>query len=331
MMLRRLLCSLCALIALAACDPLAPDPTLAALQRAARQATPTAIPPTAVPSLTPTITPTPTATPTPTPTFPPTPTPFLCREARGQTVELTFFSPIARQDLPYRVYLPPCYAETQRRYPFVILLHGQGGDQTDWTAIGVQRAYEAALRRGDAPPMLLIMPAGGALADENSFAEGRSWASVILQELLPNIERNFCTWNAREGRAIGGFSRGGFWALHIAFRHPDLFGTVGAHSPALYEDNAPPNANPITLGRTVEFPLGAQPRLWIDIGAQDERALTVTRFADALIERGVAVSFARYPTGDHDISYWTEHVAEYLAFYGQLWSRDVRDLPSCLE
>ncbi|MCS6870134.1 MAG: esterase family protein, partial [Anaerolineae bacterium] len=264
----RLLVSLCVLIALTACDPLAPDPTVAALQRAARQATATPILPTAVPSLTPTVTPTPTATPTPTPTFPPTPTPFLCREAHGQTVELTFLSKIARQELPYRVYLPPCYAETERRYPFVILLHGQGGDQSDWTAIGVQRAYEAAFRTGDLPPMILVMPSGGTLADENSFARSRSWASVILEELLPNVEQNFCTWNAREGRAIGGISRGGFWALHIAFRYPELFGAVGAHSPALYEDNAPPDANPLFLARKVTFPLGAQPRLWIDIGLQ---------------------------------------------------------------
>ncbi|MFQ3536446.1 MAG: alpha/beta hydrolase-fold protein [Aggregatilineales bacterium] len=330
-MLRRLLSALSALIALTACDPLAPDPTIAALQRAALQPTVTPIPPTAVPSLTPTITPTPTATPTPTPTFPPTPTSYLCLEARGQTVELSFFSQIARQDLAYRVYLPPCYAETQRRYPFVVLLHGQGGDQSDWTAIGAQRAYESALRAGAVPPMLLIMPSGGALADENSFAEGRSWASVVLQELLPNVERNFCTWNAREGRAIGGFSRGGFWALHIAFRYPEFFGTVGAHSPALYEDNAPPNANPLDLARTAAFPPGAQPRLWIDIGLQDDREATVTRFVNTLVERGIAISFTRYSVGEHDIAYWTEHAAEYLIFYGQLWPRDVRDLPTCLE
>ncbi|PJF36223.1 MAG: hypothetical protein CUN49_06535 [Candidatus Thermofonsia Clade 1 bacterium] len=331
MTIRYLLLSLCALLALAACDPLAPDPTAAALQRAARQATITPLLPTAVPSLTPTITPTPTVTPTATPTFPPTPTPYRCPEERGQTVELSFFSQIAQQSFVYRAYLPPCYAETQRRYPFAILLHRQGGDQADWTAVGVQRAYEAALKAGEVPPMILIMPAGGQLADQNIFAEARSWASVILDDLLPAVEKNFCTWNAREGRAVGGISRGAFWALYIGFRYPELFGAVGAHSPALYEDNAPPEANPLALARTVTFPLGAQPRFWIDIGAQDELEPTVTQFANTLIERGILVSFTRYPGGNHDIAYWTEHVREYLTFYGQLWPHDVRDLPSCLE
>jgi enterochelin esterase-like enzyme len=331
MMPRYLLISLCALIVLAACDPLAPDPTEVALQRAARQPTAAPILPTAVPSLTPTVTPTPTATPTATPTFPPTPTPFVCDEPSGQTVELSFFSARAQQTLPYRVYLPPCYAQTQRRYPFVILLHGQGGDHRDWTAIGVQRSYERALRAGNVPPMILVMPSGGTLADENRFTESRSWAAVILEELLPAIERDFCTWNAREGRAIGGFSRGAFWALYIAFRYPELFGAVGAHSPALYEDNAPPDANPLFLARTVAFPLGAQPRLWLDIGEQDDLLPTVAQFAQTLIERGVVFTFTRYPLSAHDIAYWTEHAADYLVFYGQLWSHDVRDLPSCLE
>ncbi|MCE7945800.1 MAG: hypothetical protein DYG88_00050 [Chloroflexi bacterium CFX4] len=331
MILKRLFISLCALIAFPACDPLAPDPTAAALQRAARTPSATPVPPTAVPSLTPTATATPTITPTPTPTFPPTATPYICTDQRGQTIDLTFFSEIARRDFPYRVYLPPCYAETQRRYPFVVLLHGQGGDHRDWTAFGVQRAYESALRAGEVPPMILIMPGGAELADTDIFAAARSWESVILDDLLPTVEKNFCTWNVREGRAIGGFSRGAFWALSITFRNPSVFGAVGAHSPALYEDNAPPAVNPLALARSIAFPPGAQPRIWVDVGRQDSVWETTAEFADTLTERGINVTFMLYPVGDHDISYWTEHATDYLAFYGQAWARDVRDLPSCLE
>src|SRR5436309_6631453 len=115
-MMRLKLCLLllmCGLIV--ACDPLAPDPTAIVI---VLSPTPTRTPlPTPLPE------PTETATPEP-PTEVPTATPWICGEAQGQIVNLTFSSRVARADVHYRIYLPPCYSETTRRYPYVILFHG---------------------------------------------------------------------------------------------------------------------------------------------------------------------------------------------------------------
>jgi enterochelin esterase-like enzyme len=222
-------------IFLLGCDPLAPEPTPIVI---VLTATPTPVP-TAVPSATPTITPTPTPEPTATPTFS-LPTPWVCNETKGRVLDLTFESKVARQTMPYRIYLPPCYTQTGKRYPYVILMHGSDRDEKEWTdLLKAHEAMDAGLALGALPPMILVMPGhgkalpstGNTLANMNSFVKGQSWESLILDELMPAIERSFCTWNDREGRAIGGISRGGFWAFSIAFRNPSLFSAIGGHSP----------------------------------------------------------------------------------------------------
>ncbi len=318
----------------AACDPLAPDPTSVALVRA----TPTPSPaPTAVPSRTPTRTPTPspthtpTITPTPLPTDTPPPTPFICRETQGQVVELTLRSEIAGRVVPYRAYLPPCYADSGKRYPYVILLHALDADYTQWIdLVKVGAAAEEGLALSALPPMILIMPDGGRLAAAETFRAGATWEDLILKELIPAVQTNFCTWEDRDGRAIGGISRGGFWAWSIGLRNPTLFSAVGGHSAAFYPDNAPASYNPMALARTVRFPPGQQPRLWLDVGDQDLAKENLDAVREAFAKREIDLTYTVIPGGEHTNAYWAENASAYLAFYGALWPKNLADLPSCL-
>ncbi len=323
-MLRLKLCLLLVLACLiVACDPLAPDPTRVVI----------ILTPTSTPTPLPTPIPEPSDTPTPPPpTASPTATPWVCREKQGQLVNLSFSSKVARADIAYRVYLPSCYGETTRRYPYVILMHGSDADQTQWTEqLNVHEVLEAGLAANALPPMILIMPDGGDLANTNVFKDGASWESVVVDELVPEVEKNFCTWNAREGRAIGGISRGGFWAFEIAFRHFDLFGAVGGHSPFFDPEIAPPAYNPLSLAKTVQFPPGLQPRIWLDAGKDDYARPNVEVFQRTLAGRNIDPGYTMNPTGKHEVAYWAQHVAEYLSFYGQTWPRNIEDLPSCLQ
>jgi enterochelin esterase-like enzyme len=276
-------------------------------------------------------TPVPTETPTPTPTPLPTATPFVCNESAGQIVSDTFTSAIIGGEVPYTMYLPPCFFETWRRYPYVVLLHGTGYDEEMWLDLGVATALDKGIRTGTLPPMVLIMPDGGMLAESNEAPVEQSWEAVILDELLPMLESyktGYCLWGAREGRAIGGISRGGFWAFSIALRHPDLFSAVGGHSPHFDPDHVGEEINPLDLASQPGLSKTA-PRIWMDNAASDYVGPMVERMAQTLQERGVAHEYIIHPTGGHEMSYWTAHAAEYLAFYGQKWPRDVLELPSC--
>src|SRR5260221_14696711 len=59
------------------------------------------------------------------------------------------------------------------------------------------------------------------------------YGEFVIKDLLPGIERQFRVSKVRSGRGIGGLSLGGFWALKIAFLHPDLFAAVGGDSPGV--------------------------------------------------------------------------------------------------
>jgi enterochelin esterase-like enzyme len=306
-----------------ACEPLAPEPTPVVI---VLSSTPTRPP---VPTATPP--PTDTSTPPP-PTETPTATPWVCTETQGQVLTLSFPSKIARTEVHYRVYLPPCYGSTTRRYPYVILMHGSDADHTEWTdQLNIQGALDTGLATKSLPPMILVMPEGGVLANTNVFRDGASWDNVVVNELMPEIEKNFCTWNTRDGRAIGGISRGGFWAFEIAFRRPDMFGAIGGHSPFFDPQIAPPAYNPLSLAKTVQFPPGLQPRIWVDTGKDDYARPNIDVFQKTLANRNIDPGYTMNPTGQHDVAYWAAHVSEYLAFYGQTWPRNVMDLPSCLQ
>ncbi|MEP7287115.1 MAG: alpha/beta hydrolase-fold protein [Chloroflexota bacterium] len=328
---------LCILFALAclliACDPLAPDAPRKVI----------VVTQTTAPTLFPTVALTITQTPLPTSTIQPTEiateaaisvpeaTAFVCNTSKGQILDLSFISKIAGT-VNYRAYLPPCYYESTRRYPYVILMPGSDQNQTEWTdLLKVHEALDAGIALKALPPMILIMTDGGDVMNTNVFTENASWESVIVKELMPEIEKSFCTWNAREGRAIGGISRGGFWAYEITFRFPDLFGAVGGHSAYFDLQNAPADYNPLSLAKTVEFAPGTQPRFWLDVGKDDDTRPNIEILQKTLAGRSIDSGYTMNSTGDHTIDYWAAHVTDYLSFYGQTWPRDVMELPSCLQ
>jgi enterochelin esterase-like enzyme len=275
-------------------------------------------------------TPIPSITPTLEPAGPPTATPFVCAETQGQIVSSSFTSSILGSEEDFLIYLPPCFYDTFQRYPYVILLHGTGYDETMWENLGVAAVMDQGVTKGTLPPMVLIMPDGGDLAELNDQPDGASYESLILDELIPTVEEDFCLWGSRQGRAIGGISRGGFWAFSIAFRHPELFSAVGGHSPHFDPDNASPDTNPLSLAGRVnldKFPL----RIYMDNGASDYVGENAIRMSEILRENGIVHDYLINPTGNHDMDYWAAHVAEYLSFYGQVWPHNVSALPSCLE
>jgi enterochelin esterase-like enzyme len=309
----------------AACDPMAVP--LATPQVIVVTAIPSDTPP---PTLTPTFTP--TRTPTPTPGFTPTPTTMPCMSEGGRVEEFNDnLSTTANENLRYRVYLPPCYQQSLKRFPVVYLLHGASYREDQWQNIGVVPALERAMRLDTLGPMILVMPFMGRIGTQNTFPPDPSYETVLLDELVPAVDRDFCTIRDRDYRAIGGISRGGFWAMSVAFRHPDVFGIVGGHSAALDVTAAPPAYNPLDLARNAPLLDDVDLRIYIDNGADDFVGMELQTFSNRLTNRQIAHTYSIYPTGEHNEDYWSSHVGEYLEFYGRTWETDINALPSCLE
>jgi len=282
----------------------------------------------ATPSLTPSLTPEPTATVTSpsTPTAIPSDTPMPATTAApqptasvplvGRVEQGAYLSQVTGREESYRIYLPPGYDQGDRRYPVLYLLHGWPYDETHWDMLGVDEVADQRIVSGVLQPFIIVLPGADAegLYVTTSGGAG-SFEEQLVNELMPHIDATFRSVQTREARAIGGISRGGVWALEIAFRHPDAFGIVGAHSPALSANRAPSVFDPFTL---MKEPAVGRLRIYLSAGDADWARPTTVEFHQALDQQGITHQFAIH-AGAHQDRLWSEHLGEYLAFYAAGW------------
>ncbi len=147
----------------------------------------------------------------------------------------TFQSRVAGAVVGYYYYLPPAYeADTGKRYPVIYWLHGLNGVPA--SANPVVAALDAGIKAGTAPAMILVSctdPTKRSMWTDSK--DGRvPVETVIVQELVPHIDATFRTIATRQGRAIEGYSMGGYGAAYLGFKYPDTFGVVSILAGALH-------------------------------------------------------------------------------------------------
>jgi S-formylglutathione hydrolase FrmB len=120
------------------------------------------------------------------------------------------------------------YSTTTRRYPVMYLLHGGQQDFRKFDFEDDIRGLTAGKR------LIVVMPDGGAAGwysnPVSSFVGPRNWESFHLNQLVPWIDANFRTYAEYDGRAVSGFSMGGFGALKYTAKYYGHFASVSAHS-----------------------------------------------------------------------------------------------------
>jgi S-formylglutathione hydrolase FrmB/acetyl esterase/lipase len=138
----------------------------------------------------------------------------------------------------YRVYLPPDYqTNARRRYPVIYFLHGRSVDSKRPITSGYITRVDAAIRSGVMPPVIVVLAQGLTTGWYVDAQDGKHpMESVIVKDLVAHVDATYRTIATREARAIEGHSMGGFGALHIGFKYPDLFAAVTGDSPALVEN-----------------------------------------------------------------------------------------------
>ena len=137
------------------------------------------------------------------------------------------------------VYLPSGYArETGRRYPVLWSLPAytsSGQAQVAWRNHGenLPARLDRLIASGAMPPVLVVMPDSYTSLGGNQFVDSpalRHYASHIVEELIPAVDRRYRTIARPEARGAFGKSSGGFGALHLATRFPGIFGGVVSHA-----------------------------------------------------------------------------------------------------
>jgi enterochelin esterase-like enzyme len=297
---------------------IAPTPSPAALLSPTETPTPR---PTVTPILPPTLVPTEVVTPEPTEAPAPMAVARLaavCEETTGQVKDGYFKSDIVGRRQHYFVYLPPCYDSGNTNYPVVYLLHGIPMDEKHWLDEGLVAAADKMFGSGELPPFIIVMPHGDySIYTDTSGGKG-SFEDIFVDELMPAIDSRYHTLADPDHRAIGGISRGGVWALEIAFTHPDLFAAVGGHSPALTVNRASSNYDPLDLAKSAPID---KLRIFLDAGDVDWTRAGTMDLSRALNDRYIPHTYTT-GHGDHDYPYWASQVEAYLRFYGAAWKSE---------
>lgn len=245
--------------------------------------------------------------------------------------ELKYYSPALEKAIAADIILP----ETDVKGPFAVfyLLHGLSDDHTIWHRRTSIERYVQDL------PLIVVMPDGGRGFYCDGI-EGAKWETSIVRDLVNYVDKIFPTKANRTGRAIGGLSMGGYGAVKLAMKYPDLFCSANSHSGAVafghYPLIAEKDADTWHASFTAEFkrvvgehpeggpddifalaeklPVEKRPAVRIDCG-KDDFLIEANRAAHAHLEKiGYAHEYAEFP-GSHEWSYWDVHVQEALAFH----------------
>jgi enterochelin esterase-like enzyme len=138
-----------------------------------------------------------------------------------------------------QVYTPPGYS-SEKKYPVLYLLHGIGGDETEWQRFATPDVLlDNLIADGKAVPMIIVMPNGR--AQKNDRAEGNIMAAApafatfeqdLLNDVIPAIQSRYSTFTNRESRALAGLSMGGGQTLNFGLMHLDTFAWLGGFSSA---------------------------------------------------------------------------------------------------
>jgi len=140
----------------------------------------------------------------------------------------TFDSLAVGAKVSYFIYTPEIYdTEKERRFPVLYWLHGSGGGLPGLSP--VSKYFDTAIKAGKIPPMLIVFANGltGSLWSDSK--DGKTpMETVVIKELLPHIDVTYRTRAAREGRIIEGFSMGGYGAMRLGCKYPELFAAISS-------------------------------------------------------------------------------------------------------
>jgi S-formylglutathione hydrolase FrmB len=154
----------------------------------------------------------------------------------ARTESKSFTGPITHQTIGFQIYLPPGYdtpANATTRYPTVYDLHGLTGSQFEdpqW----VVPSLEAAMKAKVIGPVIVVFPDGLVESYYTDSKDGKKPSETrVVRELVPHVDATYRTVAHRQLRAVTGFSMGGYGAMELATKFPEVFHAGVAYDAAL--------------------------------------------------------------------------------------------------
>jgi len=257
---------------------------------------------------------------------------------RGAIARHAFHSAVANDDRDFFVYTPPGYdVRRPQPYPVLYLLHGLGDDAERWMNGGAaNHILDNLIAQRKAVPMIVVTPLG--YGTSTGPAGGRTpenitgYTKILLEEVMPVVDKSYNVSRNREQRAIAGLSMGGAESLYVGLKNLDTFAWIGAFSSApMLWAAAPPDAGrgggrgagrgaaPQMMDETVfakTFPgLDAKANarlrmLWIVCGTSDGLIGVNRQFKGWLKSKGVEFTEQEVPDMGHVWPLWRQNLTD---------------------
>jgi enterochelin esterase family protein len=261
--------------------------------------------------------------------------------ARGAVTRQLFRSAVANDERDFFVYTPAGYdAHRSPPYPVLYLLHGLGDDAERWLTGGggASNILDNLIAQKKAVPMIVVAPLG--YGTSTGPAGGRTaenltgYAKILLEEVMPVVDKAYNVSKSREQRAIAGLSMGGAESLYVGLNHLDKFAWIGAFSsaPMLFppamegaaaagpgargggRGTPPPPMDPAVFSKTfpaLDAKANSQIRmLWIVCGTADGLIGANRQFKDWLKTKNVQFTEQEVPDMAHVWPLWRQNLTD---------------------
>jgi S-formylglutathione hydrolase FrmB len=241
------------------------------------------------------------------------------------------------------VVLPDSYAKNKTAYPVLYLLHGGGGQFSDWLK---QTPDKMLLHKlADQYNLIIVTPEGEKLGGylDSPIQKDNLFETYIIKEVITRIDDAYRTIRNRSGRVITGLSMGGHGALYLATRNPSFFCAAGSMSGALDLNTAnwriqPQFAEQIKPGfERILGPLAGNPdhyaahsvvnmtdkmkandvKLIIDCGVDDFLLEPNRELHRRLVYNKVSHDYTERP-GGHTWDYWENSLPYHVLFFNKI-------------
>jgi S-formylglutathione hydrolase FrmB len=245
---------------------------------------------------------------------------------------ITIYSSIMKKFRKCVVIKPEGYHKKSSHYPSVYLLHGHGGDYSNW----VTKVPEL-LKQADLHQVLIICPDG-----ENSswyinspIDSSMQYETYIVHEVVDFIDRKYRTIKDPQARAISGLSMGGHGALYLALDYPSVFGACGSMSGGMnllesrhkYDlmkrigDTAQSEKfKEYSILYRIENKINTPLKIIFDCGLKDPFYLSNKELHEKMLLLKIDHDFIERP-GSHNWNYWANAVPYHILFFKRFFDQ----------
>lgn len=237
----------------------------------------------------------------------------------GLLSEMNYYSNQTKAWRRCFVYTPAGYGnDKEKRYPVLYLQHGSFEDETGWGSQGkANLILDNLIADGKAVPMLVVMDNGYATRPDDKSPFGTSiFEEVLMNEVIPMIDKKFHTLPNCENRAIAGLSMGANQTMRIAMNHPEAFAYYGGFSgTSNYPSTEPLDATTFLDGKFKDAKaVNAQFKaFFLGLGTAEPQPFpgVVKAFRDMMDSQNIKYIYYESPETAHEWLTWRRSLYQY--------------------